>query len=164
MRWDRPKEVTRSQFHVKISQFFWISWHACKNNFLHFLSLIFFIPSTILQHVHYFGKHVGNFLQVDAYVKKNWTCNLLLYINQLSSKKLWKTTQYNTKRIPRYFVALPHLTTSLGNFLNLSGSRQKTAKTAKTAQSSFCSKSIWTFHKYFLKMEVKFEFVDLNYL
>ena len=114
--WERPKEVTRSQFHVKISQFFWISWHACKNNFLHFLSLIFFIPSTILQHVHYFGKHVGNFLQVDAYVKKNWTCNLLLYINQLSSKKLWKTTQYMTKRIPRYFVALPQLTTSLGIF------------------------------------------------
>ena len=98
--------------------------------------------------MHYFGKHVGNFLQVDVYGKKNWTCNLLLYINQLSSKKLWKTTQYMTKRIPRYFVALPQLTTSLGNFLNLSGSRQKTAKTAKTAQSSLPrTGKVWSRHE-----------------
>ena len=48
-------------------------------------------------------------------------------------------------------------------------SRQKVVLIDMTAADEqlllhFCSKWIWSFHKYFLKMDVKFEFLDLNYL
>ena len=62
--------------------------------------------------------------------------------------------------------------TSLAEYLNLYISRSKTAKTARNScwyhfdscWFYFCSKIIWLFQWVFVKINVKFEFLDLNYL
>ena len=64
------------------------------------------------------------------------------------------------------------LSTSLVEYLNLFFSRSKTAKTAHdscwfhidSCWFYFCSKIIWLFQWVFVKINVKFEFLDLNYL